>query len=62
MKKLIVDQEKCIGCGSCVSICPKVFVLEGGKSKVIDQAGDSEVNIKLAIDACPTQAISWVEE
>jgi len=27
MKKPIVDYETCIGCGSCVELCPAVFEL-----------------------------------
>jgi ferredoxin len=57
---LKVDSDKCIGCGTCVALCPKVFALnKDGKSEVIDQVGDSEENIQSAIDACPVGAISW---
>ncbi|MFO7802586.1 MAG: ferredoxin [Desulfovermiculus sp.] len=24
-KKVVLDQEECIGCESCVEICPEVF-------------------------------------
>jgi len=27
MKKPVVDYETCIGCGSCVELCPEVFEL-----------------------------------
>ena len=52
-----VDQEACIGCGSCVAQCPNTFVLNGeGKSEVISQ---DDVNCaKQAVDICPVQAIS----
>ena len=54
-----VDQEKCIGCGSCAAIAPKTFKMNDmGKSEVIDPAGDDEATIKMASDSCPTQAIS----
>ncbi len=52
-----VDQEKCIGCGSCTSICPKSFKMnDGGKSEplsqeVLDCTKDAE-------SACPVQAIT----
>ena len=29
-----VDQGKCIGCGSCASICEKVFEMKDGKANV----------------------------
>jgi len=63
MKKLKVDEEKCLGCGACASLCPKVFKInEKGKSEVIDQNGDTPENIETAIAACPVQAILWEEE
>lgn len=62
MKKLIVDQETCIGCGTCPAMCDKVFRLkEDGKAEVIDQNADTEENINAAITACPTSSISWKE-
>lgn len=60
MKKIKVDEEKCIGCGACVASCPKTFKLNReGKAVVINPPGDSEDDIKNMIDSCPTQAISW---
>jgi len=57
---LKIDKNKCIGCGSCVSLCPKVFQLDkDGKAKVKNEKGDSKENIQRAIDACPAGAISY---
>ncbi|MFA6485869.1 MAG: ferredoxin [Candidatus Magasanikbacteria bacterium] len=54
-----IDKEKCIGCGTCVALCPNVFKMEDdGKAIVLDEAGDTADNIKMASDSCPTQAIS----
>ncbi|MDZ7611713.1 MAG: ferredoxin [Candidatus Moranbacteria bacterium] len=57
MTKIIVDQEKCIGCGRCTEICPDVFKLnQNRKSEVLSH----EKNIacaKKASDECPTEAI-----
>lgn len=51
-----VDQEKCVGCGMCVGLCPEVFVMnESGKSQVI---GNNEECAKEAASACPVEAIS----
>ncbi|MEK7680622.1 MAG: ferredoxin [Patescibacteria group bacterium] len=56
--KITVDAEKCIGCGTCPALCPNVFKMnEGNKAVIIDLAGDTIENIKMAADACPTQAI-----
>jgi ferredoxin len=33
--KVFVDKKRCIGCGACVSVCPKNFKLKEGKSHPI---------------------------
>ncbi len=63
MSKPIVNQETCIGCGTCESICPAVFKIGGGGKAEVQQA-DYEENkeaIQEAIDSCPVQAISLGE-
>lgn len=58
MTNITVDKNKCLGCGTCVALCPKVFKLgNDGKAEVIDPKGDTEENIKNAIDSCPVGAI-----
>jgi len=54
---IAVDQNTCIGCGACASICSSVFKMnDAGKSDVISQEeGDCAKN---ALDSCPVQAIS----
>ncbi|MDD5318145.1 MAG: ferredoxin [Candidatus ainarchaeum sp.] len=55
-----VDRDACIGCGTCVAICPAVFQLkDDGKSDVVDAKGGSEAEIQQAIDSCPAQCIHW---
>lgn len=58
--KVAVDQDTCIGCGSCVSICPDVFQLnDEGFSNVIAQPDESnEASAREAADSCPVDAIS----
>jgi len=52
-----VDKEKCIGCGACVSVCPKVFEMgEDNKARV--KAQKNIPCVKEAIDSCPVDAIS----
>jgi ferredoxin len=52
-----VDQNTCIGCGACASLCPGTFKLgDSGKSEVISQ-DDSEC-AKNAAQSCPVQAIT----
>lgn len=63
MKKLVVDQDLCIGCGTCSALCPKVFKMkDDGKADVIDQTADTPENIQNAIDSCPTNSIKWEEK
>jgi len=53
-----VDENTCIGCGSCASVCEKVFEMKDGKA--IIKAGhenSSEACIKEAIEICPVDAI-----
>jgi len=61
--KVYIDEDSCIGCGTCEGICPEVFRLneEEGKSQVIKPEGGPEGLIQEAIDSCPMQAIHWQE-
>ena len=52
----IVDEEKCIGCGTCAAVCPKVFSMQNdGKAKA---NGKEDPSAKDAQDSCPVDAIS----
>lgn len=52
-----VNKDICIGCGTCVSLCPDSFQIgEDGKSEVISQV-DNEC-VHNAVVSCPVQAIS----
>lgn len=63
MKKVYIDEDECIGCGSCEDICPEVFKLDSDseKAKVIKQEGGPENLIEEAINTCPVSCISWVD-
>ncbi|TAN41001.1 MAG: 4Fe-4S dicluster domain-containing protein [Nitrospirae bacterium] len=39
MKRPVVDYETCIGCGSCVEICPAVFELRSCTGKKPERSG-----------------------
>lgn len=69
MSKIIIEREKCIGCGSCVALCPKYFKMEDdGKSSLLTGKRDSKTdndeleveNLECgqgAADSCPVQCI-----
>ncbi len=63
MAKPIVNQETCIGCGTCEAICPEVFKInEAGKAQVLPADYDAlKDKIQQSIDTCPVAAISWEE-
>lgn len=63
MAKLIVDKKKCIGCGTCESLCPNVFALVKGKSKPKKKeiAGEDIKCAKTAETSCPVSAIKIIE-
>ncbi len=60
--KVVVNQNNCIGCGACESICPEVFQInDEGLSSVIAKEEDftnHEEEIRDAVDSCPTSAIT----
>lgn len=53
---LLVDLEKCTGCGSCVDACPsEALSMEDEKVKV-DQ--DACIDCGACLDECPVEALS----
>jgi ferredoxin len=60
--KVVVDQNKCIGAGSCVAAAALTFRLnEANKSEIIDQDGNSDEEKLLAAQTCPTGAIMVID-
>lgn len=62
--KVVIDQEKCIGCNTCPLIDPETFEMDVStyKAKVKKQPETITENVKTAISSCPVGAISIVEE
>ena len=54
---ITINKELCIGCGTCIALCPDSFKLDGsGKAEAVNQK-DVEC-AKNAAESCPVQAIS----
>ena len=62
-KKVVIEAEECVACGTCVEICPEVFKMDDGDdvAEVIMDTGGPEDLIQEAMDSCPVQCIQWEE-
>ncbi len=56
---ILIDEDACMGCESCVEICPDVFEMnsDGDKAIVTNPDADDDC-VEEAIDACPAEAIT----
>lgn len=58
MAKIVVDQDKCIGCGACAATCPEGFKMNDGKAHAV-KSEVKELSCEKAAEAgCPVDAIS----
>lgn len=57
----VIEMEDCVGCGSCVEICPQVFILNESleKAQVVNPAGSTDSAIEEAMEICPVHCIHW---
>lgn len=63
MKKIILDENACIGCGACISLDPQHFTFsDEGLSMVTSQNNLDTEDLKNAIESCPTNAITLEKE
>ena len=64
MKKVVINKDKCLGCGMCVGIESDVFDFDDdGLAKVNNDNinDDNKENVNNAIDSCPVAAIEVVD-
>ena len=62
--KVFVDQDLCISCGLCISVCEDVFSWnEDDKAEAIDEdvPVELEEDVEEAVETCPTEAIQYQE-
>ncbi len=62
-KVVAIETDECIGCESCVELCPDVFAFdeEEEKARVQLPEGGNEECIEEAIANCPVECIHWAE-
>jgi ferredoxin len=60
MKEVKIDQDVCIGCETCVELCPEIFAFDTKESKayVITPEGGDQACIEEAIASCPVSCIT----
>ncbi len=73
MSKIIIEIEKCIGCGSCQIVCPKYFELaDDGKAHIKGSVKDSKSGneeleteklecAEAAVEICPVECIKIIK-
>ena len=63
MKKAKINKSVCIGCGTCVSMCPECFEMgEDGKAQVKEGCDGTKCNVEDVANSCPMHAIEITEE
>jgi len=60
MYKIEVDEEKCIGCGDCVDVCP-VDVYEMQNEKSVPVNAEECIGCESCVEACEQEAITVTE-
>ncbi len=60
-KQVEIDAEECIGCETCVELCPDIFAFDEDTDKavVIQAEGGNEDCVEEAISSCPGECISY---
>jgi ferredoxin len=63
MQEVRIDQEECIGCETCVELCPDIFTFDSNQNKafVSTPKGGNQECIEEAIASCPVNCISTEE-
>ena len=61
--KIEINREACMGSGNCQFWAPGVFDIDDdGIAVVLDPTAAPEEKVVLAVDGCPTKAITLVQD
>jgi NAD-dependent dihydropyrimidine dehydrogenase PreA subunit len=60
MPEVSIDQDRCVNCKTCVSICPMGVYSDEG-DRVVVAAEEECIACMGCVAACPTEAITVVE-
>lgn len=54
-----VDEEVCVGCGTCADMCPEIFEMQGdiAAAKITAIPDNLQEACREAAEACPVEAI-----
>ncbi len=61
MVKIEVDRDKCIGCMTCVNLCPDCFEMKEGKSSP-KECKECNCDLNEVAESCPVEAITISEK
>ncbi|MCF6186150.1 MAG: ferredoxin [Desulfobulbaceae bacterium] len=59
-KQVVIDTDECIGCETCVELCPEIFAFDedAEKAHVIKAEGGDQECIDEAVGSCPAGCIT----
>ena len=56
---IVIDENECLGCESCVSVCPEVFEMnDAGDKAIVINDESTDPCVDEAIDICPVSCIA----
>lgn len=62
-KYIVIDEDECVGCESCVELCPEAFEFDESaeKARVINPNAEDDC-VEEAMESCPVDCIRWEED
>lgn len=58
--KAIVDRNRCLACGGCISLCPQDAITMYSSKAVISKKDC--ISCALCVKTCPIGAVSWEDK